>query len=111
MVSTPRGACSVSGEPPGGIAVFEASARTGGRLFSMNMPGTIGIAAEFGRMRFLSSHTLITSVAAKFGLEIREFATGGPENIFYARGKQWRAGDIAKKQPIPYGLRPDELYL
>jgi monoamine oxidase len=99
------------GRPPGGIAVFEASARVGGRLFSVTMPGTTGIAAEFGGMRFLSSHALITSVAAKFGLGIREFPAGGPENIFYARGKQWRAGDVAKKQPIPYRLHPAELHL
>src|ERR1700749_4487081 len=68
------------GEPPGEISVFEASARVGGRLFSMSMPGTRGIAAEFGGMRFLSSHALITSVAAKLGLEIREFPAGGSEN-------------------------------
>jgi lysine 2-monooxygenase len=100
--------CSQS---PDGIAVFEASERVGGRLFSVTMPGTSGIAAEFGGMRFLASHTLITSVATKFGLWMREFPAGGPENIFYSRGKQWPAGDIAKKQHIPYGLRPDELYL
>lgn len=99
------------GQPPGGIAVFEASARVGGRLFSVTMPGTTGIAAEFGGMRFLSSHALITSVAAKFGLKSREFPAGGAENIFYSRGKRWRAGDIAKKKPVPYGLRSDELYL
>jgi lysine 2-monooxygenase len=99
------------GEPPGGIAVFEASTRVGGRLFSVTMPGTTGIAAEFGGMRFLSSHALITSVAAKLGLKIREFAAGGPENIFYARGKRWRAGDVANRQPVPYELRSDERYL
>lgn len=99
------------GKLPGGIAVFEASTRIGGRLFSVSMPGTTGIAAEFGGMRFLSSHELITSVAAKFGLKIRKFATTGAESIFYARGKRWRAGDIAKKQPVPYGLPPDERYL
>jgi hypothetical protein len=48
------------GQPPGGIGVFEASERVGGRLFSVSMPGTTG---------------------------------------------------IAKKQPIPYCLRADELYL
>ena len=99
------------GQPPGGIAVFEASARAGGRLLSVTMPGTTGIAAEFGGMRFLSSHALITSLAARFGLGTREFPTGNSESIFYSRGKRWRAGDIAKKQPLPYGLRADELYL
>lgn len=58
------------GQHPGGIAVFEGSARVGGRLFSVTMPGTTGIAAEFGGMRFLSSHRLITSVAARLGLGI-----------------------------------------
>jgi monoamine oxidase len=70
------------GQSPDGIAVFEASERIGGRLFSVTMPGTTGIAAEFGGMRFLSSHPLITSVATKFGLGMREFPAGGPENIF-----------------------------
>jgi monoamine oxidase len=75
------------------------------------MPGTTSIAAEFGGMRFLSNHALMTSLATKFGLGIREFTTGNSESIFYSRGKRWRAGDIAKKQPLPYGLRADELYL
>jgi monoamine oxidase len=99
------------GQRAGGIAVFEASARVGGRLFSVTMPGTTGIAAEFGGMRFLSNQALITSVAAKFGLRIREFPAGGSENMFYSRGKRWRAGEIAKKHPVPYELRSDELYL
>jgi lysine 2-monooxygenase len=99
------------GQPPTGIAVFEASPRVGGRLFSVTMPGTTGIAAEFGAMRFLSSHALITAAATKLGLTIREFPAGGPENIFYARGRRWRTGDIGKKQPVPYGLRTDELHL
>jgi monoamine oxidase len=100
------------GQPPDGIAVFESSKRVGGRLFSVTMPGTSGIAAEFGGMRFLSSHALVTTVAATFGLEMREFPAGGPENIFHSRGKQWRAGDIANKLPdIPYRLRADELCL
>ena len=99
------------GRPAGGIAVFEASARVGGRLLSVTMPGTTGIAAEFGGMRFLSNHALMTSLAATFGLAIREFTTGNSESIFYSRGKRWRAGDIANKQPLPYGLRADELHL
>jgi hypothetical protein len=34
------------GQPPDGIGVFEASARVGGRLFSLSMPGTTGIAKK-----------------------------------------------------------------
>jgi monoamine oxidase len=69
------------GQPPDGIGVFEASERVGGRLFSVSKPGTPGIAAEFGEMRFLASHALITSIATKFDLATREFPAGGPENI------------------------------
>jgi monoamine oxidase len=96
---------------PDDIAVFEASGRIGGRLFSVNMPGTTGIPAEFGGMRIPSGHRLVTSAATQLGLAMREFPDGGANSISYARGKRWRAGDLARKQPIPYELRADELHL
>ncbi|MCA1455608.1 FAD-dependent oxidoreductase [Bradyrhizobium sp. BRP22] len=96
---------------PDDIAVFEASERIGGRLFSVNMPGTSGIPAEFGGMRFPANQRLITSLATQLGLAMREFPEGGATSISYARGKRWRAGDLARKQPVPYALRADELYL
>jgi len=99
-----------SGTPPGDVAVFEASERVGGRLFSVTMPGTDGIAAEFGGMRFPSSQPLITAAAEKLGLATREFPAAGADSILYARGQRWRAGDIAKKHALPYALRADELH-
>jgi monoamine oxidase len=100
-----------SGQPPGGIAVFEAAKRVGGRLFSVDMPDTSGIAAEFGSMRFPAGQSLITSVVSRLGLAIRDFPVAGPESFLYLRGVRWRAGDIAQKRQIPYRLRADEIGL
>ncbi|HEY6831576.1 MAG TPA: NAD(P)/FAD-dependent oxidoreductase [Pseudolabrys sp.] len=99
------------GRAPGGIGIFEASGRVGGRLFSVAMPGTSGIAAEFGGMRFPASQALITSVTAQLGLAVRDFPLGGPESFLCLRGTRCRAGDIAQKRTMPYRLRADELGL
>jgi monoamine oxidase len=96
------------GQPPDGIGVFEASERVGGRLFSVSKPGTPGIAAEFGEMRFLASHTLITSIATKFDLATREFPAGGPENILcFATKKALADGMQALPDSVAAAVKSD----
>jgi monoamine oxidase len=61
------------------VAVFEATDRIGGRLMSVSMPGTNGLVAEFGGMRFLTSQRIISSLVQHLGIDVRPFPMGGPE--------------------------------
>ncbi len=94
--------------PADKIAVFEATDRIGGRLLSVNMPGTSGLVAEFGGMRYLTSQRIITSLVSHLGIDVRPFPMGGPENLIYLRGKHWTAADYARPGAIPYALASDE---
>ena len=93
---------------PRQIAVFEATDRVGGRLMSVSMPGTTGLVAEFGGMRFLTSQRIVASLVHHLGIEVRPFPMGGPENLVYLRGKRWTAADYARPGAIPYALNNDE---
>jgi monoamine oxidase len=93
---------------PDQIAVFEATDRIGGRLLSMNMPGTSGLVAEFGGMRFLTSQRIVTALVQHLGIEVRPFPMGGPENLVYLRGKRWTAADYARPGAISYALTASE---
>ena len=93
---------------PDQIAVFEATDRIGGRLLSMNLPGTNGLVAEFGGMRFLTSQRIISSLVQHLGIDSRPFLMGGPENLNYLRGKRFTNADYARPGAIPYALNSNE---
>ena len=93
---------------PDQIAVFEATDRIGGRLLSMSMPGTNGLVAEFGGMRFLTSQRIISSLVQHLGIDVRPFPMGGPENLNYLRGKRFTNADYARPGAIPYALNNNE---
>ena len=93
---------------PDQIAVFEATDRIGGRLLSMSMPGTNGLVAEFGGMRFLTSQRIISSLVQHLGFDVRPFPMGGPENLTYLRGKRFTNADYARPGAIPYALNSNE---
>ena len=84
------------GVTPSQIAVFEATDRIGGRLLSVSMPGTNGLVAEFGGMRFLTSQRIISSLVQHLGIDVRPFPMGGPENLVNLRGKRWTNADYAR---------------
>ncbi|MDT5050892.1 MAG: hypothetical protein QOG75_6814 [Mycobacterium sp.] len=96
------------GVPPNQIAVFEATDRIGGRLLSVNMPGTNGLVAEFGGMRLLTSQRIISSLVQHLGIDVRPFPMGGPENLVYLRGKRFTNADYARPGAIPYALNNNE---
>ncbi len=97
------------GVPPDQIAVFEATDRIGGRLLSVSMPGTNGLVAEFGGMRFLTSQRIISSLVQHLGIDVRPFPMGGPENLNYLRGKRFTNADYARPGAIPYALNNKEV--
>ncbi len=96
------------GVSPDKIAVFEATDRIGGRLLSVSMPGTNGLVAEFGGMRFLTSQRIISSLVQHLGIDVRPFPMGGPENLNYLRGKRFTNADYARPGAIPYALNNNE---
>ncbi len=97
-----------AGHPSADIAIFEGSARIGGRLRSEAMPGTENIVAEFGGMRYLTSQKLVSALIRHLALDNRNFPMGGPENLSFIRGKRWTEADYGRKGALPFDLPPDE---
>src|SRR4029079_5929570 len=95
-------------DPRGQISVFEATDRIGGRLMSVSMPGTNGLVAEFGGLRFLNSQRIISSLVPHLGLERRPFSIDGPDNLAFLRGKHFPNADYARPGAIPYALNNNE---
>jgi monoamine oxidase len=97
--------------PADKIVVFEATDRLGGRILSVNMPGTSGLSAEFGAMRYLTNQRIVASLVGELGLDTRPFPMGGGDNPVFLRGKHWTAADYAHPGAIPYALAGDEVGL
>ena len=79
--------------PEWSIAVFERSARIGGRLLSVRLPPAEATPAELGGMRFRTSQPLISALIGSLGLETRAFLSVHDDNRYLLRGMRWRAGD------------------
>jgi hypothetical protein len=97
------------------VALYEASGRLGGRLWSIRLPGRPDTWAELGGMRFHPRSHLVVDLLRHLGLaaEGAEFSFGEPENLTYARGVRWRrrelaAGGLAAPPALPYRLWPAE---
>ncbi|MGE0783509.1 flavin monoamine oxidase family protein [Mycolicibacterium sp.] len=95
-------------EPADKIAVFEATDRLGGRIMSVNMPGTSGLSAEFGAMRFLDNQRIVASLVDELGFDTRHFPMGGGDNRVFLRGRHFTAADYARPDGVPYALVGDE---
>lgn len=92
------------------VAVFEASERIGGRVYSAHLAPT-GVAGELGAMRYFTNqkiiHTLVEELLSQYDLKSVKFDTGGPENrIFYLRSSLCRGtDDVAAKTKYRVGER------
>jgi monoamine oxidase len=75
------------------IALFERSARVGGRLLSIRLPPAHAVAAELGGMRYRTSQPLVTAVIDSLALDSRPFLTLHDDNRYLLRGRRWRAGE------------------
>lgn len=105
------------------IAVFEYSNRTGGRLYTITLPGMPDVHAEVGGMRFIpETQPFVRELVAKLNLTPRDFPMGasndpsGTNNLLYLRRRLLRASDLKDPTKIPYqmditeqGMTPDEL--
>ncbi len=102
------------------VHVLEASHRIGGRLETLFMEGMPHVRAEFGGMRYLSSHLLVANLVNFLGLRNTFFPMGDGNNLFYLRGKRFRKKELAaatKSKRFPYrmarterGMQPYDLF-
>lgn len=90
------------------IALYEGSARLGGRLLTVVPPGIPRARVELGGMRYTSAHTRVCGLVDHLGLTHDDFPVGRPENIAYVRGRLLRHQDLTDAALIPYNLAPDE---
>jgi monoamine oxidase len=87
------------------VAVYERSARIGGRLLSVRAPGMPGLVCELGGMRYLSTHALVRGlVERELGLRTRDFVVERPENLVFLRGVRRRSRDLGRASGLPYNL-------
>jgi len=95
------------GSPPR-VAVFEASPRIGGRLYSLPTEGIPQIPTEIGGMRILDTHPLVNNLVNQLRLQLLPFPSGGENNLYFVRGTRFTDGELADGFPIPYDLAPRE---
>jgi monoamine oxidase len=87
------------------MALFEASDRIGGRLYSVAPDGMPNLRAELGGMRIPSSHVLASSLVDHLGLETFPAPAGDPgAAITYVRGERLRTPDWQDSGRVPYRL-------
>ena len=92
--------------PEWSIALFERTNRIGGRLMSVPIEG-LDYPIELGGMRFLTSHTRISSMVDAFGLRSHPFdSTGDGTERTYLRGVLG-AGPSDAQAGRGYDLAPD----
>ncbi|WP_223635696.1 FAD-dependent oxidoreductase [Corallococcus sp. EGB] len=89
------------------VALYEATGRVGGRLWSVALPGVPGVRAELGGMRFHEQLHLVADLVQHLGLgaQVEDFHFGQPENFRYVRGSRLRQRDDGG---LPYRLRFSE---
>ncbi len=90
------------------VGLFEASDRLGGRRCSLHPEGAGGPSAEMGAMRFPSTHRIVARLVDHLGLATKSFPVAGGGNVFYLRGRRFRARDWSVPGTVPYALRPAE---
>lgn len=91
------------------VALVEATARIGGRIETVSMPGMRVQRAEFGAMRLASWQRLVTLLAEQLGLQMVPFDMGDEHNFFYLRGRHLSASDLTDPGRVPYHLEGWEL--
>ena len=96
------------GEKPR-IALIEATARIGGRIETVTVPGMRAHRAEFGAMRLASWQRLVTLLADQLGLRLAPFPMGDEHNFFYLRGRRLAASELTDPSTLPYHLEASEV--
>ncbi|MBK5909891.1 hypothetical protein CCR85_00085 [Rhodothalassium salexigens] len=106
-VSGAYAADRLSRERPGArIALFEASERLGGRLWSVELPEVPGVIAELGGTNFSAQQPLVTGLVDALGLAKTEVDAG--VWLSYLRDHRLVEADFADADKVPYFVTPEE---
>src|SRR5262249_41411770 len=89
------------------MALFEASDRIGGRLWSFEPPGMPHLRAELGGMRIPTNQRPVASLGERLGIETIPFPMGDQHNLRYLRGRRFTVADLANPDVVPYDLPPE----
>jgi lysine 2-monooxygenase len=90
------------------VAVFEATGRLGGRIWSVVPPGAPHLIAEFGGMRFLTTQEIVPRLVKALRLPYVPFSQGDGQNLVYLRGARFRQSQYADPAVVPYPLPAGE---
>jgi monoamine oxidase len=90
------------------VAVFEATNRLGGRIWSVVPPGAPHLIAEFGGMRFLKTQEIVPRLVSALKLPYVPFSQSNGRNLVYLRGVRFRERQYANPAVVPYPLPPGE---
>lgn len=106
LTGTPRSKSPVRSKPS--VAIFEASARLGGRIWSVVPPGAPHLIAEFGGMRFLQNQEVVPKLINALKLPTVPFSAGNGQNFVYLRGTRFLVNQYSNPSVVPYSLPPAE---
>ncbi|HUE06386.1 MAG TPA: FAD-dependent oxidoreductase [Acidimicrobiales bacterium] len=106
LTGTPRSKSPVTQKPS--VAVFEASDRLGGRIWSEVPPGAPHLIAEFGGMRFLQNQEIVPKLISALKLPTVPFSAGNGNNYVYLRGSRFQVSQYSDPSVVPYSLPPAE---
>ena len=90
------------------VAVFEASGRLGGRIWSVVPPGAPHLIAEFGGMRFLKTQAIVPRLVEALKLPFVPFSSGDDHNLYYLRGHRLQVSQLSDPAVVPYALAAGE---
>jgi monoamine oxidase len=83
------------------VLVFEAQARSGGRVKTLREGLSFGLTAEAGAARIPDSHSYTLRYVKEFGLELEPFREPGLDDTYFLRGRRYR---INKKNNVDWPL-------
>ena len=106
LTGTPRSNSPVAAKPS--VAVFEASGRLGGRIWSVVPPKAPHLIAEFGGMRFLQNQEIVPKLVGALKLPTVPFSAGNGQNYVYLRGTRFQMYQYSDPSVVPYSLPPAE---
>ncbi len=92
--------------------IYEASSRTGGRMFSVRDAVAPGLVTEFGGEFIDSGHAQMLRFTRMFGLRLIDLKGGGearPRPTFYFDGRRISEAEVVRAfQPIARRIRKDQ---
>jgi hypothetical protein len=112
LTGTPRSGSPVAkgsgknGRPT--VAIYEATDRLCGRIWSVVPPGAPHLIAEFGGMRFLDTQEIVPRLIKALNLPTVPFTVGNGQNLNYLRAVRFTMAQYSDPSVVPYMLPPSE---